>query len=180
VEHDVIVIGGGAAGLMATIFAAEAGAKVVLLEATADGGRKILISGGGRCNVLPSALSPSQYITDSSPNTLKKLLLSWPLADQRRFFEETLRIPLVLEPESGKLFPRSNRARDVRDGLVSQADNAGVHISSGTRMERIATEEGGWTIGTSRGEFRGRAVIIATGGLSVPQTGSDGRGLSLL
>ena len=67
---DVAVIGAGAAGCMAAIFAARAGASVLLLERMKDGGRKILISGGGRCNVLPSQLSPKQYFTSSSPNTL--------------------------------------------------------------------------------------------------------------
>src|SRR5262245_52461752 len=104
---------------MAAIHASGGGEDVVLLERTADGGRKILISGGGRCNVLPSELDERRFVTDSSPNTLKKMLRAWPLAEQRAFFESTLGIALELEPESGKLFPRSNRARDVRDGLVS-------------------------------------------------------------
>src|SRR5690349_17722037 len=101
----VVVIGAGAAGFMAAIFAARpgadeagargaAGAPVILLERTRDGGRKILMSGGGRCNVLPSVIEPRRFVTASSPNTLKKLLLSWPLREQRRFFEERLGIAL--------------------------------------------------------------------------------------
>src|SRR5690606_24654782 len=120
----VVVVGGGAAGLMAAIHAAAGRRPVVLLERTADGGRKILISGGGRCNVLPSRLAPERFVTESSPNTLRKLLLSWPLAEQRAFFERRLQIPLALEPETGKLFPVSNRARDVRDALVRAAAEA--------------------------------------------------------
>jgi predicted flavoprotein YhiN len=58
----------------------------VLVERTKDGGRKILISGGGRCNILPSVAEPGRYVTASSPNTLRKMLLSWPLAEQRAFF----------------------------------------------------------------------------------------------
>src|SRR5690606_25583958 len=85
-RETVVVIGAGAAGLMAAIFAARAGRRVVVVERTRDGGRKILISGGGRCNVLPSELNPASYVTESSPNTLRKMLLSWPLAEQRRFF----------------------------------------------------------------------------------------------
>src|SRR5437016_3170378 len=68
----VAVIGAGAAGSMAAIFAASAGAETLLLERTADGGRKILISGGGRCNILPAQVDESRFVTDSSPNTLKK------------------------------------------------------------------------------------------------------------
>src|SRR6187551_3155487 len=115
----VVVIGAGAAGSMAAIFAAKGGAKTTLLERTRDGGRKILISGGGRCNVLPSQVEPGQYFTASSRYTLKKMLLSWPLSEQRRFFEETVGIRLVLEEETGKLFPESNEARQVRDGLIA-------------------------------------------------------------
>src|SRR5258706_5558418 len=99
---------------MASIFSARAGADTVLLESTADGGRKILISGGGRCNILPARLDESRFITDSSPNTLKKIVRSWPLAEQVAFFEKELSLPLAEETESAKLFPVSNKARDVR------------------------------------------------------------------
>src|SRR5512141_3029720 len=112
----VVVIGAGAAGTMAAIFAAQGGAEVVLLERTRDGGRKILISGGGRCNVLPSELDETRYVTDSSANTLRKMLRGWPLAEQMTFFEREVGIPLVEEPESKKMFPASHKARDVRDG----------------------------------------------------------------
>ena len=104
---------------MATIFAARAGAETTLLERTRDGGRKILISGGGRCNVLPMRLDESRFVTDSSPNLLRKMLRSWPLREQIAFFENELRLPLAEEAESSKLFPVSNKARDVRDGLLA-------------------------------------------------------------
>ena len=181
-EGAVVVIGAGAAGLMAAIFAASGGRRVLLLERTRDGGRKILISGGGRCNVLPSRLSPSQYVTDSSPNTLKKMLLAWPLAEQRRYFEEELGLELVLEPETGKLFPASNRARDVRDGLLARARGAGVEVRLETRVTDLEPGTGGgWRVAIADGaEIEAGAVIVATGGLSVPQTGSDGTGLRVL
>jgi predicted Rossmann fold flavoprotein len=179
-ELPIVVIGGGAAGSMAAIFAAG-GRRVLLLESTRDGGRKILISGGGRCNVLPSSLSPEQYITASSPNTLKKMLLSWPLSDQRRFFEEELNIPLALEPETGKLFPVSNRARDVRDGLLHEVRERGGEIWFEARVNTIARSHAGtWKVSLSDGrEVEAACVILATGGLSVPQTGSDGRGFEI-
>jgi hypothetical protein len=108
----VVVIGAGAAGSMAAIFAATAGAAVTLLERTRDGGRKILISGGGRCNVLPMRVDESRFVTDSSPHLLRKILRSWPLAEQIAFFEQELRLPLAEEPESAKLFPVSTYAMD--------------------------------------------------------------------
>src|SRR5688572_31184175 len=136
-DKTVVVIGAGAAGCMAAIFAAEAGADVLLLERMKDGGRKILISGGGRCNVLPSQMSPSQYFTASSPNSLRKILLSWPLAEQKAFIEDDLRIPLALEEESGKLFPVSNKARDVRDALLEAGKRAGAQIRHNSYVKDI-------------------------------------------
>ena len=166
---------------MAAIFAAQHGARVLLLERTRDGGRKILISGGGRCNILPSRLSPAQYFTASSPNTLKKMLLSWPLSEQRRFFEETLGIPLKLEPASGKLFPVSDQARDVRDGLVDFAKAQGVRFQHDCHVTGLQPVEGGWRAQVNGGAaIDADRVIVATGGLSVPATGSDGTGLRVL
>ena len=85
----VVVIGAGAAGAMAAIFAASGDAETLLLERTPDGGRKILISGGGRCNILPAdvdADASRRFVTDSSPNTLRQMLRSWPLSEQISFF----------------------------------------------------------------------------------------------
>src|SRR5688500_9777254 len=117
---------------MAAIFAAKGGAKTTLLERTRDGGRKILISGGGRCNVLPMNVDESRFVTDSSPNLLRKMLRSWPLAEQIAFFERDLGIPLVEEAESAKLFPASHRARDVRDGLLAYAAARGARVLTST------------------------------------------------
>ena len=181
-EGPIVVIGAGAAGLMAAIFAATSERSVVLLERTRDGGRKIIISGGGRCNVLPSRLSPKQYTTESSPNTMRNMLLSWPLPSQQRFFEDDLRVPLVLEQASGKLFPASNRARDVRDALVGEARRRGVDIRFDSIVRDLATTGlHQWRIGLADGaEVQASSVIVATGGLSVPATGSDGTGLRML
>jgi predicted Rossmann fold flavoprotein len=188
---------------MAAIFAARATAsagredaapgdrrpRVLLLERTRDGGRKILMSGGGRCNVLPSELDPARFVTESSPNTLRKILLSWPLREQRRFFEEDLGMPLALEEETGKLFPVSNRAKDVRDRLRALAERSGAQV----RLECDVTDleppgEGPparalrepWRVVLADGSsIAASRVILATGGLSVPATGSDGTGLRI-
>ncbi|HEX2203068.1 MAG TPA: aminoacetone oxidase family FAD-binding enzyme, partial [Longimicrobium sp.] len=178
----IVVVGAGAAGTTAAIFAAASGAPTLLLERTKDGGRKILISGGGRCNVLPSEVSADQYFTSSSRNSLKKILLSWPLADQRRFFEEEVGVRLVLEPETGKLFPESNRARQVRDGLLELARRRGARLRFDAQVVGLQPPAGGepWRVLLEGGERIGAArVVLATGGLSVPQTGSDGTGLRI-
>ena len=175
------MVGAGAAGSMAAIFAAKSGADVTLLERTRDGGRKILISGGGRCNVLPMAVDESRFVTDSSPNTLRKMLRSWPLDDQVRFFETDLGIPLVEEAETSKRFPASHRARDVRDGLLSHASRQGVALRMETVVTDILPDDGTWRVACEgQSTLEADAVIIATGGLSVPNTGSDGTGLRLL
>jgi hypothetical protein len=182
-QLSIVVIGAGAAGAMAAIFAAGQGAPVLLLERTRDGGRKILISGGGRCNVLPSAMEPSQYFTASSPNSLRKILLSWPLEEQRRFFEADVGIALALEHESGKLFPRSNRARDVRDGLLALARRRGARIRFDAYVVGLepGVDGGPWRVLLDGGEaIEAARVVIATGGLSVPQTGSDGTGIRIV
>jgi predicted flavoprotein YhiN len=189
VNGPVVVVGAGAAGIIAAGFAARGGAKVILVERTKEGGKKILISGGGRCNVLPSQVDPAQYVTASSPHIVKQILRSWPLEEQRRFFEVELGIPLKLEEESGKLFPVSDKARDVRDGLLRWAREGGVDVQFGisvigvrstaptTHDSRPSTR---WIVTTDLGTIESSKVIIATGGLSVPLTGSDGTGLKIL
>ena len=177
----VVVIGAGAAGSMAAIFAAKGGAETILLERTRDGGRKILISGGGRCNVLPMQLDESRFVTDSSPNLLRKMVRSWPLDQQRAFFENDLGIELSDEAESSKVFPTSHKARDVRDGLLAQAYKQGAEMRFNTLVTNVESDAGKWRIVIEDGApIFADAVIIATGGLSVPNTGSDGFGLKLL
>ena len=176
----IVVVGAGAAGLLAAIFAAGQGRRVVLLERTKDGGRKILISGGGRCNILPSELDPSRYVTASSPATMRNILRSWPLDGQRRFFEEELGLTLVLEPETGKLFPATNRARDVRDGLVSLARRRGAEVRFDSKVTDVTRAGDALRVDVDGGEaLAAAAVILTTGGLSVPATGSDGIGLAI-
>ena len=166
---------------MAAIFAAEAGADTTLLERTRDGGRKILISGGGRCNVLPLRVDESRFVTDSSPNTLRKIVRSWPLADQRRYFEQELGIPLAEEVDDLKVFPASHKARDVRDGLLGQARAKGVTVRMDTHVIGIEPIATGWRVERDGDTPLGcERLIIATGGLSVPLTGSDGFGLRAL
>ncbi len=177
----VAVIGAGAAGTMAAIFAATAGAETLLLERTRDGGRKILISGGGRCNILPARVDERRFVTDSSPNTLRNILRAWPLPEQIAFFERELGLTLVEEEESAKLFPASNRARDVRDGLLSLAARRGARFLPNTTVTGLAPALNGWTVHCEAGgPLTVDRVIVASGGLSVPNTGSDGQGFAWL
>jgi len=177
----VVVIGAGAAGTMAAIFAAAGGAETLLLERTNDGARKILISGGGRCNILPARIDESRFVTDSSPHVLHKIIRSWPLREQIAFFEGDLGLPLVEESESAKLFPASQRARDVRDRLFALARRSGATLLTNTVVTGFAPSGIGWRIDRQEKEaLHADAVIVATGGLSVPKTGSDGGGLRVV
>jgi predicted Rossmann fold flavoprotein len=135
--------------------------------------------GAGRCNVLPSVLTPERFVTGSPAPVLRAMLRAWPLHEQRAFFERDLDIPLALEEDSGKLFPRSNRAKDVRDGLVEFARSKGVEIQFDTIVNDVRAADGGFTIQASKGDLKCRRVVMATGGLSVPTTGSDGIGLDI-
>jgi predicted Rossmann fold flavoprotein len=178
----VVVIGAGAAGTMAAIFAADSAAEdteVLLLERTKDGGRKILISGGGRCNILPARVDESRFVTDSSPHLLRRIVRSWPLREQIAFFETEIGLPLVEEAESAKLFPQSDSARDVRDRLLAYATNKGVTLVSNALVTGFAPSGSGWAITCNGDVLHADALIVATGGLSVPNTGSDGRGLHI-
>jgi predicted Rossmann fold flavoprotein len=166
---------------MAAIFAAASGVETLLLERTGDGGRKILISGGGRCNILPSTVDESRFVTDSSPHTLRKIVRSWPLREQIAFFEQDAGIRLVEEAESSKLFPASQSARDVRDRLYALARSKGASIRTNARVIGATPADRGWTVALEDAEpIRAGALIVATGGLSVPRTGSDGDGIRIL
>jgi predicted Rossmann fold flavoprotein len=176
----VVVVGAGAAGTMAAIFAASEGAETLLVERTKDGGRKILISGGGRCNILPARLDESRFVTDSPPHLMRRIVRSWPLHEQIAFFEGELGLPLVEDTESGKLFPKSQSARDVRDTLLAHARRKGVIIITNTLVTGIRRSAERWIVDRKEGEpVEGETVVLATGGLSVPNTGSDGRGLQM-
>ena len=128
--------------------------------------------------MLPGTFRPDRYVTDSSPNALRRMLRAWPLEAQRDFFEFDLGIALKHEPEFDKLFPVADKARVVRDRLVEAVRETGGEIRFDARVVDISPEGEGWRVmvdGHAPEEFD--AVVLATGGLSVPATGSDGDGL---
>jgi predicted Rossmann fold flavoprotein len=171
---------------MAAIFAASSGAETILLESTKDGGRKILISGGGRCNILPSVLDESRFVSDSPRHLVRRFLRAWSLREQIDFFQSDAAIPLVEEPQSGKLFPESQSGKDVRDRLLALARRRGTTVLTSSRVTGLTPPsrlQPGTPWQVHRYEaatLSADAVIVATGGLSVPQTGSDGTGLRLV
>jgi len=174
---SAIVIGAGAAGILCAIFAARRGVKVLLLESRPKPGAKIRVSGGGRCNVLPSAVALEDYVTQGSRAALRNVLFSWPLPDVIRFFEDELGLALKIE-STGKMFPESDSSKEVVDVLLSECARAGAVLRGGCRVARIDREEdGAFAIHGEGGEsWHADRVVVATGGLSLPKTGSDGAG----
>ncbi len=182
-EAGVAILGGGAAGLLAAASAASrvraAGrpAPVVVLEAAREQGRKVLVSGGGRCNVLPASEARDRFVSSSPRRLVDRFLDRFALAAQRAFFEELLGGALREEPESAKLFPPTNRARDVRDALVAHARTAGAEVRTGAAVRGLTRRDGGGFELRLDGESLSAAtVVLATGGRSVLAGGADAAG----
>jgi predicted Rossmann fold flavoprotein len=173
----VIIIGAGAAGLTSAIFAAESGAEVILLERTRMPGKKILISGGTRCNVLPVTMSYDDYFTNSSKNLMKNIFKSWSLEDCYQWFIKDIGLNMVTEEKSNKWFPASNSAKEVRDLLVKKAEAVGVSIIYHTPVDFIKKENDYWICRSTDGEtYKADRIVVATGGFSLPEIGTDGMG----
>jgi len=167
--YDIAIIGAGAAGLTAAIFARRAapGARIVALDGAPRIGAKILISGGGRCNVTHFEVGPDDF--NGSRNAIAKVLRTFPVDETVAWFAE-MGVTLKRE-ETGKLFPTTDKARSVVDALLREAEGVEIRTSS-----RVASLARGFVIND---ELEAKRVILATGGRSVPKTGSDGRGYAL-
>jgi predicted Rossmann fold flavoprotein len=164
---DVAVVGAGAAGLMAAIFAARGGSRVVALDGAKKLGAKILISGGGRCNVTHDVVHASDF--NGSRNAIAKILRTLDVPATIDFFA-SLGVTLKRE-ETGKLFPTTDKAKTVLDALLRAAE--GVEIRTGYKVTAI---QRGFVINDA---LHARKVILAAGGRSVAKTGSDGSGYGL-
>jgi predicted Rossmann fold flavoprotein len=177
-SHRILVLGGGAAGLMTAITAARTapGAEVTVLDGARRLGAKILISGGGRCNVTNRIVTARDF-NGGAPRTITRVLRALPVHDTVRFFE-SLGVMLHEEPH-GKLFPDSHRAATVLDALLGEAARAGVQLRHPVRATHIAAADGGFLVTTTEGPLRARRVVLASGGMSVPKTGSDGAGYTM-
>ena len=173
-EMDVVVLGGGAAGLMCAIEAGQRGRRVVLLDHAESVGKKILISGGGRCNFTNIHCRAENFLSEN-PHFAKSALARFTPADiialvekhGIRYHEKTL----------GQLFC-DRSARDVVAMLERECAEAGVRIMTGVRVLSVK-RDGEFVVETSAGEFRAKAVVVATGGLSIPKMGATGFGYEL-
>ena len=175
---DVCVIGAGPAGLMAAIHAAVAGTRATVLEANPVAGRKLLLTGGGRCN-LTHACQPQEMLAVFRPRDrfLRHALYELSPSQVIEFFQQR-RLGTRVESDGG-VFPVTDRAEDVRVVLLEEARRHGVTILYGRKVGSISREGIGLAVRAGKEAFSAGKVILATGGLSYPQTGSTGDGLRM-
>ena len=176
---DIAIIGAGAAGLAAGIFAAEAAPRrVVVLDGAAKIGAKILISGGGRCNVTHDVVRPEDF--NGSRPVVRNVLAAFDAQAAVAWFA-SLGVPLKRE-ETGKLFPVSDSARTVLDALLRRCAELEVAVRAHHRVLKIehTDEAARFVITHEHGVLRAERVIMATGGRSLPRTGSDGAGWEIV
>ena len=174
-DIDVIVIGGGPAGMFAAITAAEQGCKVLLLEANDRLGKKLLITGKGRCNVTNNCTE--QEVLQNVPRNgrfLYSALENCPPSQVMAFFEKN-GCPLKTE-RGNRVFPVSDKAQSILDCLRTQLHKNKVNVQT-CKVSEIVTENGAVTgVKTNNGKYSANKVILATGGVSYPTTGSTGDG----
>jgi predicted Rossmann fold flavoprotein len=179
---DLLVVGAGAAGLFAAIWAGRTAAAggsaptVVAVDGARKLGAKILVAGGGRCNVTHVEVRETDY-AGSTPPAIRKVLRRFDAAETVRFFAAA-GVALKRE-ETGKLFPVTDSARTVLDALVREARASGAALVHPARVERLVRTADGFMAETPAGAIRCRAVILCTGGRSLPKSGSDGGGFLL-
>jgi predicted Rossmann fold flavoprotein len=182
--HDIAVIGAGAAGLAASIFTAEAAAEgdrpqnIVLLDGVKTIGAKILISGGGRCNVAHEVVTPTDYF--GNRRIIRNVLAAFSVEQTVKWFA-SLGVELKRE-KTGKLFPVTDKARTILTALLNRCRALGVIIQSDhrvTRIDHLPGPQAAFSVHHTHGTLHARKVILATGGRSIPKSGSDGFGYSL-
>lgn len=173
-DFDVIVLGGGAAGLMCAIEAGKRGRRVVVLERAARIGKKILISGGGRCNFTNLHCRPENFISDN-PHFAKSALAAYTPADFTQLVEKH-RIAYH-EKTLGQLFCDGS-AQQIVNLLEIECREAGVRILTNVCIERVE-HQAGFTVRAGRDEHRAQALVVATGGLSIPKMGATSYGYEL-
>ena len=182
---DILVVGAGAAGLFAATWAgrtaqaadpASPRPRILVVDGARKLGAKILVAGGGRCNVTHHAVSEADY-AGGTPAAIRKVLRRFPVADTIRFFEEA-GVALKRE-DTGKLFPVTDSARTVLEALIAEATKAAAEIRHPARVTAIEATPDGFVAATDVGAIAARRVILCTGGKSLPKSGSDGGGFAL-
>ncbi len=180
-NKNIIVIGGGPAGMMAALTAKSSNTRVRILEKNNNFGKKLLLTGDGRCN-LTSTYEPGEIIDNHifmANNFLYSALYSFSPADTWRYFNE---LGIELKEERGRrVYPVSNRSSEIRDALVEEMKRSGIEINTGYNVKSLWLDKGNLkgVILNNDKKIEGDKVIVATGGITYPETGSDGTGYKL-
>ncbi len=177
-EAEICIIGAGPAGLMSAIFAAQAGAKVTVLEKNDTAGRKLLLTGGGRCNLTHTGTVDDFIRAYGKQGRFLRHCLHEFAPDATREYFSQLGVATKAD-EAGCVFPASERSCDVRDTLLRQCQKLGVQFLFGIGVERIEKQDDGFSVFAGGKPMIFQKVIIATGGVSYPETGSTGDGYKL-
>jgi len=173
-KFDALILGGGAAGLMCAIEAGKRGRRVAILERADRLGKKILISGGGRCNFTNLHCQPENFLS-ANPHFAKSALARYTPADFIALVEKH-RIPYH-EKTLGQLFC-DRSARDILEMLESECCDAGVSTFLNTKVDAV-TQTADFIVRAADAEFRAPALVVATGGLSIPKIGATSTGYDL-
>ena len=176
---DVAVVGAGAAGLATAIFAARrlGPRRVLLLDGATRPGAKILVSGGSRCNVTNRVVTDRDF-SGGPPHLVRRVLRAFTADETVGFFRE---IGVALhEEEHGKLFPDTHKARTVLDALLVEAARRGVDLRVGRRVTGVRPLGNAFALAAGNESWRAGRIVLATGGLSLPKTGSDGTGYAMV
>jgi len=173
--HDVIILGAGAAGLMCAAIAGQRGRSVLLLEQSRHPAEKIRISGGGRCNFTNLHTSPANFLSNN-PRFCTSALSSF---TQRDFIALVEKYGIAWhEKTRGQLFCDGS-SQQIIDMLLEECRKAGAELRPGVRVSAISKSEDGFVVVSDQGEFRSRALVVATGGPSIPKMGSSGFGYKI-
>lgn len=175
---DTVIVGAGAAGLAASIVARRHAPdrRVLLVDGASRLGAKILVSGGSRCNVTNRIVTEADF-WGGRRTIVRRVLRAFSAGDAAAFFRD---IGVSLREEAdGKLFPDTNRARDVLAALLREVAARGVELRTGHRVHAVEREGDSFRVDTSAGAIAARRVVLATGGQSLPKSGSDGAGFDI-
>lgn len=169
----MIIIGGGAAGLCAAIIAGRKGVDVTLLEQNSKVGKKILVSGNGKCNITNRHITPHRFHSQN-PDFVETLLKDYGFKAVEAFFH-SIGLPLI-EGKEGKMFPMSMQASSVVDILLYEAQQAGVKIICDCRAERIEKHGELFRVETTQGVFTSTKLLMASGSVAAPKLGGSDAG----
>lgn len=171
-DVDVVVVGAGAAGLMCAATAGYRGRRVLVIDHANKAGKKILMSGGGRCNFTHLNSSPANFLSDNPAFCISALKRYTP----QHFLELVERHGIEwVEKTPGQLFCRDSSS-DIQQLLLTECDWAGADIRLATRIDVISKTEAGYQLTTSAGVVRCQSLVVASGGLSIPTMGASGFG----